>query len=83
MAACDEPLLLTLRQASRLLGISESSARYLAAKGTLPGVLPRKLGDQWRVNRAALMAYVESHANGSALSAPMVRPDRAASEGTA
>lgn len=56
----DEPLTLTITQVSRLLGISPTTARELAAKGELPGILPR-VGGQWLCSREAVMAYLASY----------------------
>ena len=44
-----------------MLRISPSTAKKLAARGTLPGVLP-KLGGQWRVSARHLLAYMREPA---------------------
>jgi excisionase family DNA binding protein len=61
MAKRTEPALIGIREVAAILGISQTTARELAAKGELPGVLPEKVGNQWRCNRKAVLAFVDSH----------------------
>src|SRR5919198_1380445 len=49
----EQPEVLPLEGAAELLQIEPSGAAELAAAGELPG---RKLGDNWRFSRAALIA---------------------------
>lgn len=56
----DESAAISITEAARLLGVSASTARKLAAVGELPGLIPGKLGSQWRVNRQALLDYVNA-----------------------
>jgi excisionase family DNA binding protein len=55
---------LTLAQAASALSISVSTAKKLAAKGTLPGILPM-VGAQWRVSRRVLATFLAGQTNGS------------------
>lgn len=43
---------LTVKQAARLLQLSESTVRLYASSGQLPG---RKFGDSWRFRKSALL----------------------------
>lgn len=54
--AAEDPVL-TLAEAASLLRIHPSTAKKMAARGELPGVLP-KLGGQWRVSAKRLHAYL-------------------------
>jgi excisionase family DNA binding protein len=56
-ARTDDDGLLTLGEAAEMLRISISTAKKLASSGALPGVLP-KVGRQWRISRAGLVAYI-------------------------
>jgi excisionase family DNA binding protein len=49
------PDVLTPAQAAALLQVDEDAVLALAADGTLPG---RRIGDQWRFARAALVAWL-------------------------
>ena len=55
------PILLTIGEAADILGISISTAKKLAGRGALPGVLP-KVGGQWRVNRDVLIEWLDKNA---------------------
>ena len=46
---------LTLEQLATLLELDPELVRGLAEKGEIPG---RKLGDQWRFSRAAVLAWL-------------------------
>ena len=48
---------LTLEQLAALLSVEVGTARELAEAGELPG---RKLGDDWRFSREAVMAWLAS-----------------------
>ena len=48
---------LTIEEAAELLRVSPRSAYTLARKGELAGAV--KVGNQWRVDRDALMAWVK------------------------
>jgi excisionase family DNA binding protein len=48
---------LTLAQTAEVLAISVATAKKLAARGELPGVLP-KVGHQWRVSRRVLATFL-------------------------
>ena len=48
---------LTIEEAAELLRISARSAYTLAREGRLAGAV--KVGNQWRVDRVALMAWVK------------------------
>ncbi len=52
----EQPLLLTMEEAGRLLGVGRSSAYSLARQGAIPVV---HLGKAARVPRAAVEAYAE------------------------
>jgi excisionase family DNA binding protein len=49
------PEVLTPEQAAALLQVDEDAVLALAADGTLPG---RRIGEQWRFARAALVAWL-------------------------
>jgi excisionase family DNA binding protein len=49
------PDVLTPSQAAELLQVSEDEVVALAEAGTLPG---RRIGEQWRVSRPALIAWL-------------------------
>ena len=49
------PLLLTVREAAGLMGVTPKHVRALLAKGVLTGV---RIGGCWRVNRDALLTSV-------------------------
>jgi len=53
------PEVLTLQETADRLRISITTAKKLAANGTLPGLLP-KLGRQWRVSRKLLEEHLET-----------------------
>jgi len=48
---------LTVKQAAKLLQLSESTVRLYATSGQLPG---RKFGDSWRFRRSALLESISS-----------------------
>jgi len=48
---------LTLTETADALGISPSTAKKLAARGELPGLLP-KVGNQWRISKRLLVEYM-------------------------
>ncbi len=52
-----EPAVLTPREAAELLRIDDQLVVELAAGGQLPG---RRLGDQWRFSRNAILAWLDS-----------------------
>lgn len=52
---------LTLSEAATVLRISVSTAKKLAKRGDLPGILP-KLGTQWRVSKRLLAEYMNTPA---------------------
>jgi excisionase family DNA binding protein len=49
------PEVLTLAQAAELLQLDPAAVADLAAAGELPG---RKIGDEWRFSRAAVLAWL-------------------------
>ena len=49
------PEVLTLAQAAELLQISPDAVAELAGSGKLPG---RRIGDEWRFSRAAVLAWL-------------------------
>ena len=51
----EQPEVLTLDQAAELLQVDPKQAEELASDGELPG---RRLGDDWRFSRAALIAWL-------------------------
>lgn len=51
------PTVLTPEEVGELLRVSASQVRALARAGELPG---RKVGDQWRFNRAAIEALFDN-----------------------
>ena len=57
MADSNTPIFLTIEEAADLLRISPRSAYTLAREGRLAGAV--KVGNQWRVDRGALMAWVK------------------------
>lgn len=61
--AADDPLLLTVPQAARLLGIGTTLAYELAGQGRLPHI---RLGRALRVPRGALEAWIEANSVGGA-----------------
>jgi excisionase family DNA binding protein len=52
----DEPLVMTVEDAAKLLGISRGLAYELARQGTIPSI---RLGRRLVVPRRRLMAFVE------------------------
>ena len=52
----EAPEVLTLEQLARLLQISDEAARELAESGEVSG---RRIGDEWRFSRRAVLAWVE------------------------
>jgi excisionase family DNA binding protein len=56
--AAELPEVLTPEQAAALLQVDEHEVLALAAAGRLPG---RRIGDQWRFSRAALVAWLAGH----------------------
>jgi excisionase family DNA binding protein len=56
---------LTLAQAAEVLSISVSTAKKLARRGTLPGLLP-KVGTMWRVSRRQLAVFLAGAPDGDA-----------------
>jgi len=52
-----ENTFLTIKEAAELLRISPRSAYTLAQEGRMEGAV--KIGNQWRVDRDALMAWVK------------------------
>jgi excisionase family DNA binding protein len=61
MTAGGGPLTLTLPQAARQLGVSETLARQLARQGKLPGAF--QLGKRWLVHRALFERGIEQLAS--------------------
>lgn len=65
----NEDTVIGLAEAAKLLGVSYTTAKRLAAKGKFPGQLP-KLGSRYGVSRVALddylahAVYVEDDADG-------------------
>jgi excisionase family DNA binding protein len=51
----EQPEVLTLEQAAELLQVSPEAAAELADAGELPG---RKIGDDWRFSRQAVLAWL-------------------------
>ena len=62
---CD--VFLTIEEAAELLRVSPRSAYTLARRGELAGAV--KVGNQWRVDRDALMAWVKAEGRPSKVSA--------------
>lgn len=58
MSEHDQPALMKVEEAAKLLGISRASAYRHAASGELPGV--KRLGRRVYVVRARLIQYLES-----------------------
>lgn len=52
------PELISISEAARLLDISTSTAKHLAAEGKLIGCCG-KVGSQWKVNRRVLMEFID------------------------
>ncbi len=50
---------LTAAQAAELLRVEEAEVVALAGRGELPG---RRIGDQWRFSRTALLAWLGASA---------------------
>ena len=50
-----QPEVLTPAQAAELLQVAEAEVVALAEAGTLPG---RRIGEQWRFSRPALIAWL-------------------------
>ena len=59
----EQPEVLTLEQAAELLQVDPGAAAELAEAGELPG---RKIGDQWRFSRHALLKWLDG---------PLVEPE--------
>jgi excisionase family DNA binding protein len=57
----DLPDVLTPAQAARLLQVDEDAVLALAEQGRLPG---RRIGDEWRFARAAVVAWLSGDADG-------------------
>lgn len=55
----NEPDLITVPEAARILRISRSQAYDLAQQGKLPGLF--RIGGSLRVNKPKLVAYIERH----------------------
>lgn len=51
----DGPEVLTLEELARLLSLDLDATRALAEAGEVPG---RKLGDEWRFSRRAILAWL-------------------------
>jgi excisionase family DNA binding protein len=51
----DAPEIMTLAEASALLRLDEDHLQTAAANGELPG---RRIGDEWRFSRSALVAWL-------------------------
>jgi excisionase family DNA binding protein len=51
----EAPEVLTLAQAAALLQVEEAALEELAARGAVPG---RRLGDEWRFGRRALLDWL-------------------------
>lgn len=49
------PMLMSTREAAKILGLSERGLTRLACRGKIPGAF--KVGALWRFNRAKLEAY--------------------------
>jgi excisionase family DNA binding protein len=58
-ASDEQPLLISVEQAARLLGLSRGKAYELAARGDLPVV---RFGKSVRVHRDRLAAWVDAQA---------------------
>ena len=52
----DAPEVLTLAEAAELLRVDEETVAKMAESGELPG---RKLGDEWRLTRSAVLRWLE------------------------
>ena len=61
MSPDDLPLLLTVREAAQLLRVGRDTAYQLARSQTIPVI---RLGRQFRIPKAALLAYLERQAVG-------------------
>ncbi|TMK40488.1 MAG: helix-turn-helix domain-containing protein [Actinobacteria bacterium] len=61
--AGEAPEVLSLSQAAELLAVEEAVVRELAEGGDLPA---RKLGNEWRFSRAALLAWLGGEPNSPA-----------------
>jgi excisionase family DNA binding protein len=57
----DPPEVLTPAQAAALLQVDEEAVLALAEDGRLPG---RRIGDEWRFGRAALVAWLDGDGDG-------------------
>jgi excisionase family DNA binding protein len=57
----DLPDVLTPAQAATLLQVDEDAVLALAEEGRLPG---RRIGDEWRFARAAVVAWLSGDADG-------------------
>ncbi len=55
----DDPVVLTLDEAAELLRVDPEQLAKLAAAGAVPG---RKLADEWRFGRAALLSWLGNQA---------------------
>jgi excisionase family DNA binding protein len=53
----DESLMVDLRAAARMMGISMITAYRLAGQGKIPGAV--KIGESWRVNRVVLEEFLK------------------------
>ena len=53
-----ERLIITIREASELMGLSESTVYRLARENKIPVV---RIGASVRVNRRQLVAWIEAH----------------------
>lgn len=56
MSDSNTPIFLTIEEVAELLRLSERSVYSMARSGKLPGAA--KVGQKWRVNRAALLAWM-------------------------
>jgi len=56
--ACAWPQLLTLVETANILRITYGHARTLASLGQLPGQLPFKVGNEYRVNAETLLEWI-------------------------
>jgi excisionase family DNA binding protein len=54
----EEPLLVSIEAAGRMLGIGRTRAYEMASAGTLPGVI--RIGRSVKVSRKALVGWVDS-----------------------
>lgn len=53
----DAPAILTAEEAAAFLRVHLNTVKKLLADGTLPG---KKIGRQWRIDKADLKRYMES-----------------------